>query len=242
MKKTKSFKEFIRTNGIYLGLGVCLLAAVAGSFFRLESGLTEIRSENASLLESQKKTSFTETETPLSGVSKPSELSSVREEESSFLSPSSTPSEETESSEEFSTSEPLLYILPAAGKIGERFSGDALIYYPTLKLWKVHQALDVIAPVSTPVKAMADGQVTKCFEDSLLGVAVRIQHPDGMISTIYGLSPKLTVKEGQQVKVGDILGVVAGVPSESDHSGLHITMQSQEGIFLDPEAYIRSGS
>ena len=234
----RSHRNFFKGKGLTLLLGGCVLAAAVTSVLLLQNGLGSIKKENESFLSSQKKTeSESAVREPLEGISKPSQQSPSSSVESSSLPPGENSGEETESSLPLEESEKLLYILPTTGMVSRSFSADELVYYPTLKIWRVHHALDMNAPMGTPVKAMADGYVEKCFEDAVFGVAVRLTHADGKRTTVYGLSDQLLVKEGDAVLVGDVIGTIRGVPAE-EGSGIHIIMEDEKGNFLDPLAYI----
>ncbi|MET8835371.1 M23 family metallopeptidase [Micromonospora sp. NPDC004540] len=85
---------------------------------------------------------------------------------------------------------------------------------------KLHTGIDLVAPEGTPYQAIHDGQVTKAGWFGGYGYAVIVQHPDGS-EAIYGHSSAVTVKEGQQVKAGDQLGLV-GNTGHSYGSHLHL--------------------
>ncbi|GAB2924902.1 hypothetical protein GCM10027280_10160 [Micromonospora polyrhachis] len=72
---------------------------------------------------------------------------------------------------------------------------------------KLHTGIDLAAPEGTPYQAIHAGTVTKAGWFGGYGHAVIIKHADGS-EAIYGHSSKLMVKEGQQVKAGDQLGLV----------------------------------
>lgn len=239
---SKKWMAFWHAKGLYLILGIGILAAAVGSGISVHNGLNEIEKNNAEIVSAQKKTSGElPAEQHVSGQRKPSVSSAPSAGSSSSPSRLSGSGQETDSSEELQGSEPLLYILPAAGQMGTGFSGDDLVYYPVLKVWQVHQGMDICAGKGTPVKAPADGTVSKVFEDAVWGVTVRIRHPDGMTSQICGLNHRLNVKEGDRVSVGDRLGKVEGVPAERTKCGIHFTLQNADGVYEDPMNYVRTG-
>ncbi|GAB3139763.1 hypothetical protein GCM10027290_09500 [Micromonospora sonneratiae] len=76
-----------------------------------------------------------------------------------------------------------------------------------LQWGKLHTGIDLAAPEGTPYQAISAGTVTKAGWYGGYGYCVIVKHADGSES-IYGHSSKLLVKEGQQVKAGDQLGLV----------------------------------
>ncbi|NES12718.1 MULTISPECIES: M23 family metallopeptidase [Micromonospora] len=100
---------------------------------------------------------------------------------------------------------------------------------------KLHTGIDLVAPEGTPYLAVHDGTVTKAGWFGGYGYAVIVQHPDGS-EAIYGHSSAVTVKEGQQVKAGDQLGLV-GNTGHSYGSHLHLEIHV-DGQPLDPVPFL----
>lgn len=69
---------------------------------------------------------------------------------------------------------------------------------------RAHNGIDISAPVGTPVRATADGVVTKAMYYSGYGRYVRISHY-GKIETAYAHLSRIVVRRGQQVKKGQII-------------------------------------
>ena len=70
-----------------------------------------------------------------------------------------------------------------------------------------HTGTDYAIPADTPVLAVADGVVVIAEDLFFPGNAVFIDHGDGLISMSFHLS-EIKVKEEQQVKKGDTIGLV----------------------------------
>lgn len=85
---------------------------------------------------------------------------------------------------------------------------------------KLHTGIDLVAPEGTPYLAIHDGTVTKAGWFGGYGYTVIVRHADGS-EAIYGHSSAINVKEGQQVKAGDQLGLV-GNTGHSYGSHLHL--------------------
>ncbi|WP_200206472.1 M23 family metallopeptidase [Micromonospora coerulea] len=96
---------------------------------------------------------------------------------------------------------------------------------------KLHTGIDLVVPEGTPYVAIHGGTVTKAGWFGGYGYAVIVQHPDGS-EAIYGHSSAVSVKEGQQVKAGDQLGLV-GNTGHSYGSHLHLEIHVN-GKPLDP--------
>jgi murein DD-endopeptidase MepM/ murein hydrolase activator NlpD len=80
-------------------------------------------------------------------------------------------------------------------------------FHPILKRVKPHNGIDYRAPKGTPVYAAGDGRVTRSAYHKYNGHHVFIQHA-GSIETRYLHFTKRTVKEGQRVAQGQVIGYV----------------------------------
>lgn len=86
-----------------------------------------------------------------------------------------------------------------------------------------HEALDIMAPKGTPVRAVADGKVAKLFESKPGGTTLYQFDPSERYAYYYAHLDKYAdgVKEGMQVKRGDLLGYV-GVTGNADPNAPHL--------------------
>ncbi|WP_156609954.1 M23 family metallopeptidase [Auraticoccus cholistanensis] len=73
---------------------------------------------------------------------------------------------------------------------------------------RYHTGIDLSAPIGTPIRAAADGVVVSPASGAgWAGVHVVIKHADGS-HTLYAHMASTAVQPGQQVKAGDLVGVV----------------------------------
>ena len=86
-------------------------------------------------------------------------------------------------------------------------SGFGIRIHPVYKIRKMHSGIDFTAPVGTPIYATGDGQIEAAGIDGGYGRRVVINHGYNY-KTLYGHMNKFTVKVGQQVKRGDLIGHV----------------------------------
>jgi len=80
-------------------------------------------------------------------------------------------------------------------------------FHPILKRVKAHNGIDYRAPKGTPVKAAGDGKVIRSAYSKYNGHHVFIQHGQTFV-TKYLHFTKRTVRRGQKVKQGQIIGYV----------------------------------
>jgi len=73
-----------------------------------------------------------------------------------------------------------------------------------------HEALDIMAPRGTPVRATADGKIVKLFDSKPGGLTIYEFDPSESVAYYYAHLDRYAagIKEGLQVKQGEILGYV----------------------------------
>lgn len=73
-----------------------------------------------------------------------------------------------------------------------------------------HDAIDIMAPVGTPVLAVADGTVEKLFDSQRGGLTVYQFEPSGRLAYYYAHLQRYAdgLAEGQAVKRGQVIGYV----------------------------------
>jgi murein DD-endopeptidase MepM/ murein hydrolase activator NlpD len=96
---------------------------------------------------------------------------------------------------------------------------------------RFHAGIDLSAPTNEPVYAAAAGRILEAGWQGSAGRAVRIWHKDGQ-ETLYGHLSMIMVKEGQQVKVGDVIGLL-GSSGRATGPHLHFAVYL-EGKPVDP--------
>ncbi len=92
-------------------------------------------------------------------------------------------------------------IRPCVGTIGDGFG---MRLHPILHIWRMHEGLDFVANIGTPVYATGDGVVEFVGYKGGYGLTVEIDHGFGY-KTIYGHLSKTLVKEHKKVKRGDLI-------------------------------------
>lgn len=117
-------------------------------------------------------------------------------------------------------------------------SGFGMRIHPISKKEMMHNAVDIKAPKGTPVYATADGLVRTVKQNYTEGKGygryVIIDHANAY-STLYSQLSAYNVKEGQEVKQGDIIGYVG---SSGISTGPHLHYEiKKDGDNVDPEKY-----
>lgn len=81
-------------------------------------------------------------------------------------------------------------------------------FHPVQKRWKAHNGIDYAARTGTPVVAAGNGKVTHATYNKYNGNYVFIQHGNGIVTKYLHFSKRPSVKKGQRVKQGQVIGYV----------------------------------
>ena len=102
---------------------------------------------------------------------------------------------------------------------------------------KLHSGIDIPADQGAVILAAADGTVTETGFDAARGNYLVLDHGDGL-TTLYAHCRNVDVKEGDTVKVGEM---VAAVGSTGMSTGPHLHFEvRQDGEAQNPVAYFDS--
>lgn len=103
--------------------------------------------------------------------------------------------------------------------------------HPILGGLRIHSGVDLAAPIATPIRATADGVVTRASWAGGYGLLVSIRHKDG-VETRYGHMSRLAVEPGQHVTQNAVIGYV-GSTGRSTGPHLHYEVLVK-GRAVDP--------
>ena len=95
----------------------------------------------------------------------------------------------------------------------------------------MHQGLDFAVPGGTPVSAINSGTVLVARPMFFEGNCVMLDHGQGLL-TIYMHLSEFKVKEGEQIKRGQLIGLSGGT-GRATGPHLHVAVR-WEGVYLDP--------
>ncbi len=119
-----------------------------------------------------------------------------------------------------------VFSLPNRGGISSRFGS---------RWGGTHTGIDIAAPRGTPNKAADGGVVIFAGWSGNYGKLVIIDHENGF-TTYYAHNDTITVKKGQRVAKGDVIGTV-GSTGRATGSHLHFEVR-KNGVPVDPLKYL----
>jgi murein DD-endopeptidase MepM/ murein hydrolase activator NlpD len=149
-----------------------------------------------------------------------------------------------ENKEEFSTVIPAIWPIDRT-KLRSVSSLYGMRQHPRYNSWKMHEGIDLAAPIGTTVYATGNGVISKSGWQNGYGNLIEVNHGFGY-KTRYGHLSKMYVVAGDSVTRGQVIGEV-GNTGVSSGSHLHYEVRFRDNTVnpihyfnkdMSPEAYI----
>ena len=128
---------------------------------------------------------------------------------------------------------------PVEGELERLHDVDHLHYDVTLRDWRTHEGIDILAPLGETVHAAMAGVVRSVEDDGLYGTVVSVDHGDGSIAVYANLAAIPAVNVGDWVGVGDVIGAIGttALCEVGQPAHLHFAVY-QDGCCVDPLNYL----
>jgi murein DD-endopeptidase MepM/ murein hydrolase activator NlpD len=102
----------------------------------------------------------------------------------------------------------------------------------------IHTGIDLRGEIGEPVRATATGRVTIAGREGGYGNMVEVNHGNGL-ATRYGHLSEIDVKNGQFVRIGEVIGKIG---STGRSTGPHLHYETRiNGEAVDPQKFLRAG-
>ena len=118
-------------------------------------------------------------------------------------------------------------VWPVEGEVIMEFSENEMVYYETLGQFMRSDKILIGAAVGDNVKAGADGVVENVTTTRQTGQTVTVDIGSGY-SVTYGELDNITVKKGDKVKSGQIIGTVAAPSGYYSKEGTNVYFKVEE--------------
>lgn len=124
-------------------------------------------------------------------------------------------------------------------EIGMDFSLTEFTFSQTTREWLIHKAIDFLVPDNAPVMAVLSGKVESVNTTVMDGTVVTIVHKDGMKSIYASLGSNVTVKAGDTVSKGTVIGYATDSGYSEFLEGAHLHFELlKEGKNVNPKDYL----
>lgn len=134
--------------------------------------------------------------------------------------------------------EPIIFDLPfEKATISKQYADNSLLYDNTTKIWCTHQAIDFGCEEGRSVSAVYSGVIEKIENSMMNGTVIYLKISDELTVAYKGLSSNVSVKEGEKVEKGRVLGTVTSFLSEkADGVHLHLELLKSNKL-INPTEY-----
>lgn len=123
---------------------------------------------------------------------------------------------------------------PLVGNVLLNYSMDKTIYFSTLDQYKYNPAIVIAAVEGEPITAAAAGTVVSVHYDDEIGNTL-VMDLGGGYELTYGQLKDITMKQGDTVTTGDILGYVASPTKYYSVEGCNVYFKlTKDGIPMNP--------
>lgn len=233
-----SLEQLALGKGFYIVLALCVTAVGLSGYYLLDAvtaPLEQVQSANNDEV-------VTVPNEPLDAISQPDAPAPnrpVQQIQEVTIPDEAEPVSEPELIEaavpEAENAAPTVFTWPVKGEILRGFSVEALSPDPTMGDWRTHAGLDVAAKLGARVLCMTTGSVSEIWEDPRMGTCVRVSHGGGLESVYANLAAEPTVKVGDAMEIGAILGAVGSTAGAESGMAPHLHLEVfRNGESIDP--------
>ncbi|WP_313339512.1 M23 family metallopeptidase [Sedimentibacter sp.] len=129
--------------------------------------------------------------------------------------------------------------LPLDGEVIREFTMDDLIYYEAIGEWRVHRGVDIKPKDTLMIESALAGTVESVNTSEIMGTEIIIDHGNN-IKTLYSNLVTASVKVGEQVQQGQVIGNVGKISSIESADGAHLHFELLvDGKNVNPMDYIK---
>lgn len=164
-------------------------------------------------------------------------VAEVPEETISVASDHAKPVEDIASNYSYDGEQSLAW--PLNGDVILPYSMDTTVYFSTLKSYKCNPGMLIAGSEGTNIVSAYDGVVESIVEDKEHGTTVKVNMGNGFLCS-YGQLMNLSVSEGDEVVLGQVLGEIAPVTGYYTEEGNHVYFEmTKDGKPVNPINYIQ---
>ncbi len=209
-------KKLLEKDGFYLALFVCVCLVAVGGVWFTKNNVDELTSDDNK---------------------DDDEIHFVEENEKETVPTSTESKENLQKAKEQNKQSKLAFV---GTKVTREYSEKTPSYSKTLDLWEVHKGLDIASKAGNEVKSLLSGQITDVFKDDEHGMSVKIKSNDNVTIVYSNLDKKVSVKKGQEVKEGQVIGLVGNTSFVESKEESHIHIEAyQDNKSIDPMNFIK---
>ncbi len=111
-------------------------------------------------------------------------------------------------------------------KVLREYSETIPTYSKTLDVWEIHKGLDISAKEGAEIKSILDGEVISVYSDDKYGTSIEVSYNDGLRVIYSGINENVSIKKGNKVKEGDVIGYVGNTTNIENKDETHVHIEA----------------
>ena len=207
-------KKLLENDSFYLALFVCVCMVAIGGVWFTKNNVDELASNNEFTNDASKN-------------NEDDELHLIQKDNDDAIPTSTDSNQNLEKAKENQKSESKLSYLGT--EVVREYSEKEPSYSKTLNLWEIHKGIDVSANKGQEIKSLLAGTVVDVYKDDEYGMSIKIKSENDTIVVYSNLDSKTKVEKNQQVKQGDVIGIVGETSEVEISDGTHVHVQAYRG-------------
>ncbi len=154
--------------------------------------------------------------------------------------PGEAPSNAVQVGSNTTVKQPIFTLPIQSSEVQREYSGDQLVFDPTMSDWRTHGGTDFSCDEGDAVMAVLDGSIAEIYEDAMKGTCIRLDHGAGLESLYCGLTVQDGIKTGQSVTAGQTIGRATGGNLSESAQTCHLHLEMREnGQAIDPMSILK---
>ncbi|ARC86785.1 peptidase M23 family protein [Clostridium argentinense CDC 2741] len=230
MDNKSKFKQFLKKEGFYVILFVCLCAVATVAV--ITAGNRKDVATNPPVIEETAKAEG-------DSVVDPKNFNDALQVKKEELEPVPNVQVQKENdSKAVSKQDNSEAVNPVKGSLARAYSEDP-VYMASTKDYRPHFGMDIKTEKGAPVVVAMDG-VVKSVDVSTEGTYVEVDHQNGILTKYCNLEEKVNVKKGDNVKASQELGKIGNTTNFAyEEYGPHLHFEvSKDGKNVDPAKFV----
>ena len=223
-------KKLLEKDGFYLALFACICLVAIGGVWFTKNNVDELTSNDLFVNKTNEDIKKEEDEIHL--------IEQQTNKDDSI--PTSTESNENLANAKQKQENKISKLSFLGSEVIREYSEKQPSYSKTLDLWEIHKGLDIGADEGYEVKSLLNGKVVDVFKDDRHGISVKVESDNNIVVVYSNLDEKTNVKKGQEVKEGQVLGLIGNTTLVENEDGSHIHIEAfKSEQSIDPMTLIK---
>lgn len=119
--------------------------------------------------------------------------------------------------------EVISFIMPVkGGSVIKEFTENSVVFSSTLGVYTGHLGMDFTGAENANVIAAYKGTIKEITTNYLTGTTIKVDHGGGLFTIYNSVEPLESLKVGQSVNQGDVLGTISTNNKREKNDGAHL--------------------